>query len=176
MCVSLLLYFIRFWIFCLDSLAILLPSTIKLFGFPIFWYWGTWWSLFHKPAVLIKFDIYVFTPFIFYIWLTCFFLLCKLPKETKNGINNNWHSWNLDGKGHVSTNSPSNACKITMAILDQCAWWMQKKKKEEKIAYCRWRHSQQTECLNNIILSLHIVVIHLLKVLFIQSNATCYMV
>ena len=26
------------------------PKTIKLFGFPIFWFWATWWRLFQKRS------------------------------------------------------------------------------------------------------------------------------
>jgi hypothetical protein len=35
-------------------------KIFKLFGFPIFLFWTTWWRLFRKRIVCSKFDIYVF--------------------------------------------------------------------------------------------------------------------
>ena len=40
------------WFYC--------SGNFKLFGFPIFRYWATWWRLFQKRVVHTKLDIYLF--------------------------------------------------------------------------------------------------------------------
>jgi len=41
----------NFWLSCLDPLVFLSTETFKLFGFHIFWLWGTWWRLFQKGVM-----------------------------------------------------------------------------------------------------------------------------
>ena len=52
-----------------------LGSDSKLFSFPIFWFWATWWRIFYKRVLNTKLDIYVFSMFISKSW--CWFFLDK---------------------------------------------------------------------------------------------------
>ena len=50
----------RFCRSCLGPSVYLLAKLFKLFGFPTFWLWATWWRLYQARLVRTKLDIYFF--------------------------------------------------------------------------------------------------------------------